>query len=320
MSDRFTGYVYLALAMIVVGSTVVASKVIGSGLPVFTATALRFAIAFPCFLLLMRVTGARLPRLGKRDWFLLVLQAGAGSVGYTTLLIAGMHLTSAADAAVIIGTLPIVSAAIAIVLLGERPQASLLLAVLLAGAGVLSIAVRADGANAGAQHSLLGNALIFAAIVCEGLFILLNKRLKTAIPPLALSTIMTGLGLALSIIPAVFEMPWQTPVTAKAVWAVVYYAMVPTVAGFLLWYAGAAKVSGSEAALFTALAPVSAVVLAVVVLGEVVSGSQLTGIACVLLAIGGMALLGNGGFVFLKKTKNLTTEAQRHRDNTENLK
>ena len=101
MSDRFSGYVYLALAMIVVGSTVVASKVIGSGLPVFTATALRFAIAFPCFLFLMRVTGAPLPRLGKRDWLLLVLQAGAGSVGYTTLLIAGMHLTSAAGAAVI---------------------------------------------------------------------------------------------------------------------------------------------------------------------------------------------------------------------------
>ncbi|MES2038554.1 MAG: DMT family transporter [Pseudomonadota bacterium] len=289
MSDRLLGYVYLALAMIVVGSTVVASKVIGSGLPVFTATALRFAIAFPCFLFLMRVTGTRLPRLGKQDWLLLILQAGAGSVGYTTLLISGMHLTSGADAAVIIGTLPIVSAAIAIVLLGERPQASLLLAVLLAGAGVLSIAMRADASG---QHSLLGNALIFAAIICEGLFILLNKRLKTAIAPLALSTIMTGLGLTLSIIPAVFEMPWQTPVTSDAVWAVVYYAMVPTVAGFLLWYAGAAKVSGSEAALFTALAPVSAVVLAVVALGEVVSNSQITGIACVLLAIGGMALFG----------------------------
>lgn len=292
MSDRFLGYVYLALAMIIVGSTVVASKIIGSGLPVFTATALRFAIAFPCFLFLMCVTGTRLPKLGKRDWFLLVLQAGAGSVGYTTLLIAGMHLTSAADAGVIIGTLPIVSAAIAIVLLGERPQASLLLAVLLAGAGVLSIAIRTDGADNNSSHSLLGNALIFAAIVCEGLFILLNKRLKTAIPPLALSSIMTGLGLALSLIPALFEMPWQTPVTSDAVWAVVYYAMVPTVAGFLLWYAGAAKVSGSEAALFTALAPVSAVVLAVVVLGETVNSSQITGIACVLLAIGGMGLLG----------------------------
>ncbi|MDP1978952.1 DMT family transporter [Undibacterium sp.] len=322
MSEKLVGYVYLALAMIVVGSTVVASKIIGSGLPAFTATALRFAIAFPCFLILMCVNGTRLPKLGKRDWFLLVLQAGAGSVGYTTLLIAGMHLTSAADASVIIGTLPIVSAAIAIAVLGERPHASLLLAVLLAGAGVLSIAVREDGSGNDGQHSLLGNALIFAAIVCEALFILLNKRLKTAIPPLALSTIMTGLGLALSILPALFEMAWQTPVSNKAIWAVIYYAIVPTVAGFLLWYAGAAKVSGSEAALFTALAPVSAAVLAVVVLGETISASQITGITCVLLAIGGMALLGNGRPVFSKRPKispqrHGDMETRRHRDNTE---
>jgi len=308
MSDRLIGYMYLALAMIVVGSTVVASKLIGTGLPVFSATALRFAIAFLCFLLLMRVTGVRLPRLCRRDWFLLILQAGAGSVGYTTLLIAGMQLTSAADAGVIIGTLPIVSAVIAIVLLGERPQASLLLAVLLAGAGVLTIAIRSDGSG---SHSLVGNALIFAAIICEGLFILLNKRLKTAIPPLALSTLMTGLGLALSLIPALFEKPWQAPVNSSAVLAVVYYAMVPTVVGFLLWYAGAARVSGSEAALFTALAPVSAAMLAVVVLDEVVSNSQIMGIACVLLAIGGMAVMD------YRREKSQDLSTQRNRDTEE---
>ncbi|MFZ6875896.1 DMT family transporter [Undibacterium sp. Di27W] len=292
MSDRLLGYMYLALAMILVGSTVVASKMIGSGLPVFTATALRFAIALPCFLFLMRVTGTRIPRLDKRDCALLILQAGAGSVGYTSLLITGMQMTSAADAAVIIGSLPIVSAAIAIGLLRERPQASLLLAVLLAGVGVLSIAVKAGGSD---QHSITGNALIFAAIICEALFILLNKRLKTAIAPLALSTIMVGLGLALSLIPALFEMPWKLAIGSHAIWATVYYALLPTVAGFLLWYAGAAKVSGSEAALFTALAPVSAVMLAVLVLGEIVSSGQLIGITCVLLAIGGMAVLGKRG-------------------------
>lgn len=288
MSDRLWGYVYLALAMVLVGSTVVASKIMSQGLPVFSATALRFAIAFPCFLLLMRVFGARLPKMSRRDWFLLVLQAGAGSVGYTTLLIAGLHLTSAADAGVIIGTLPIVSAVIAIVLLGEKPQVSQLLAVLLAGAGVLSIAIQPAG---GDGHSLLGNGLVFAAIICEGLFILLNKRLQADLTPLALSTVMTGFGLVLSLIPALFETPWNIPFDSLAIWAAVYYAMVPTVAGFLLWYAGIARVSGSEAALFTAMAPVSALVLAVCLLGEVLNGRQISGVACVLLAIAGMGLL-----------------------------
>ncbi|NEJ82945.1 EamA family transporter, partial [Rhizobium leguminosarum] len=273
MSRQVQGYVYLALAMLTVGSTVIASKLIASGLPPFSATALRFAIAFPVLLLLMWATGARLPKLSRQDRLILVIQAGAGSVGYTTLLISGLSLTSAADAGVIIGTLPVVSAAISILLLRERPQRALLLAVALATSGVLSIAFTPDAAGG----SLAGNALIFCAVVCEGLFILLNKKLKTEVAPLALSTLMAGIGFIVAAIPAIFEAPFADGISASAVAAVVYYALVPTVGGFLLWYAGAERVSGTEAALFTALAPVSAVMLAFIILGEPVGLSQIAG-------------------------------------------
>jgi drug/metabolite transporter (DMT)-like permease len=289
MSRQVQGYLYLALAMLTVGSTVVASKLIASGLPPFSATALRFAIAFPVFLLLMRATGARLPKLSREDRLILVIQAGAGSVGYTTLLISGLSLTSAADAGVIIGTLPVVAAAISILLLRERPQRALLLAVALATAGVLSIAVTPDAAGG----SLSGNALIFLAVVCEGLFILLNKRLKTEIAPLAQSTLMAGIGFIVAAIPAIFEAPFAHGISRSAVAAVVYYALVPTVGGFLLWYAGAERVSGTEAALFTAVAPVSAVMLAFIILGEPVGLHQIAGIACVLAAVLGLAFAGS---------------------------
>jgi drug/metabolite transporter (DMT)-like permease len=289
MSRQVQGYIYLALAMLTVGSTVIASKLIASGLPPFSATALRFAIAFPVLLLLMRATGARLPKLSRQDRLILVIQAGAGSVGYTTLLISGLSLTSAADAGVIIGTLPVVSAAISILLLRERPQRALLLAVALATAGVLSIAFTPDAAGG----SLAGNALIFCAVVCEGLFILLNKRLKTEIAPLALSTLMAGIGFIVAAIPAVFEAPFAHGISTSALGAVVYYALVPTVGGFLLWYAGAERVSGTEAALFTALAPVSAVMLAFIILGEPVGLSQIAGIGCVLAAVLGLAFAGS---------------------------
>ncbi|MBY2921608.1 DMT family transporter [Rhizobium leguminosarum] len=289
MSRQVQGYVYLALAMLTVGSTVIASKLIASGLPPFSATALRFAIAFPVLLLLMRATGARLPRFSRHDRLILIIQAGAGSVGYTTLLISGLSLTSAADAGVIIGTLPVVSAAISILLLRERPQRALLLAVALATSGVLSIAFTPDAAGG----SLAGNALIFCAVVCEGLFILLNKRLKTEVAPLALSTLMAGIGFIVAAIPAVFEAPFEDGISASAVAAVVYYALVPTVGGFLLWYAGAERVSGTEAALFTALAPVSAVMLAFIILGEPVGLSQIAGIGCVLAAVLGLAFAGS---------------------------
>src|SRR3954471_19242571 len=105
-APRLPGGVFLVLAMVTVGSTVVASRIIAAGLPPFTAAALRFAIALPIFLALMRWRGQRLPRPGRHDLALIVLQALCGSVGYAVLLVAGLRTTSAANAGVIAGCLP----------------------------------------------------------------------------------------------------------------------------------------------------------------------------------------------------------------------
>ena len=290
MSQKLEGYACLTLAMGLVGSTVIASKIIGSGLPPFTAAALRFAIALPFFIVLMRMSAAPWPRPGWRDGLLLVIQSTAGSVGYTTLLISGLRFTSAADAGVIIGTLPVVSAAIAILILGERPRPAVLLAIVLAAMGVFAIAFRSE---AGAASSLLGNALIFAAVLCEGLFILLNKKLEVPIAPIAQSALMTAIGLVVAAVPAVFETPWAGSMAPNALAAVLYYALVPTVGGYLLWYGGLARVLGAEAAPFTAVAPVSAVLLAFAFLGEAVSLNQMIGIGCVLVAMLSLGLVRN---------------------------
>ncbi len=287
MSGKFQGYLFLSLAMILVGSTVIASKIIAVGLAPFSATALRFAVAFPLFLILMWFTRTSWPKLGARDWLLLIAQAGAGSVGYTTLLIAGLSPTSATDAGVVIGTLPVISAAIAILVLRERPDRRVLAAIALAAVGVLTIVFKPGD---GGAHSPLGIALIFGAVICEGLFILLNKRLKAEISPLALSTLMAGLGFVVALVPALVETPSTAQFDRSAIAAVLYYALIPTVAGFVLWYAGAARVTGTEASIFTALAPVSAVAFAFLLLGEPVGVHQLLGIGCVLAAVLGLTL------------------------------
>jgi drug/metabolite transporter (DMT)-like permease len=128
-------------------------------------------------------------------------------------------------------------------------------------------------------------ALVLGAVLCEGLFILLQKRLRAPVPPLALSTLMCAIGLAVCLPASLAEAPWTLALSAEALLAVAYYALVPTVAGFVLWYAGAERVAGSEAALFTAIAPVSAVLLAALLLDESMSARQLAGMACVLGAV-----------------------------------
>ncbi|MDB5553109.1 MAG: putative transrane protein [Rhizobium sp.] len=286
MSEKIKGYLYLIAAMATVGSTVIASKIIAAGIPPFTATALRFAMALPIFIAIMFLTGKRLPRLSHRDWLLVMFQAVAGSVGFTTLLISGLSLTSAANAGIIIGTLPIVSAAIAVLLLGERPQAGIYLAIAIAASGVLAIVLQPDEG----QSSLIGDILIFGAVLCEGLFILINKRLRTPVEPLALSTLVTAFGLTACMIPAALEPHFSSIEVQPALWAIAYYALVPTVAGFLFWYAGARRVSGAEASVFTSVAPVSAVLMAASFLGETISLNHVLGTGCVLLAVVGLGL------------------------------
>jgi drug/metabolite transporter (DMT)-like permease len=287
---RQQGHLYLALAMVLVGSTVVATKIAAAGLPPFTATALRFTLALPCFLVLLRLSGQRLPRPGLRDLILLIVQGLAGTAGYTALLMAGLRTTSALDAGVILGTLPVVAAVVAVFVLGERPRPALLAAVALAATGMLVL--QPAGAGAG---SLAGNALVFGAVACEALFILLNKRVRIEIAPLALSTLMCAIGLAASLPFALAERVSPAAATPAALLAIAYYALLPTVGGFLLWYAGTARVGGTEAALFTALAPVATLVLAALLLHEPVSTRQLAGIAFVLAAVGVPALARGSG-------------------------
>jgi drug/metabolite transporter (DMT)-like permease len=284
--EALTGQWLCTLAMVLVGSTVVASRLIGDSVEPFLATALRHAAALPVFLLLMRATGARWPRVGWRDGLLLLVQAAAGSVGYTVLLIEGVQRCGAADAGIIAGTLPAVSALVSVLLLGERPGWRLVASIALATAGVLAVAASPESAGASTAERWTGIALVLAAIGCEALFILANKRLTVEVPALALSTLMSVGGLLLSVLPAAFA--WRsTPsvLSGDALAAIAYYAWVPTVGGFLLWYAGSARTSGTRASLATAWLPVSALLLSVWWLGESVRAAQWAGLGCVLLAV-----------------------------------
>ena len=284
MSESFKGQLLCSLAMVLVGSTVVVSKVIGADVEPFLATALRHAIALPVFLVLMHTSGQRLPRFGRRDAALLLVQAAAGSVGYTVLLMVGVQLAGAAETSIVTGTLPAVSALFAVVFLRERPGWRLAMAILLATAGVVAVTLSPAPLSA-APFRLTGIALVLAAIACEAAFILANKRLTRPVPALPLSMLMCAGGLALSAVPAWLSAAGHpSTLTNAALAGIAYYALVPTVGGFLLWYAGSARTSGARAALATVWMPVSALLLSALVLHEPIGSWQWLGLACVVLA------------------------------------
>ncbi len=97
--------------------------------------------------------------------------------------------------------------------------------------------------------------MIFGAAIGEGLFILLNKRLGTAIPALTQSALMTAIGFVVAAVPVFFEHHDVGIGLQSAIFAVVYYALVLTVGGFLLWYAGAESASAVQRRPLSSLPP-----------------------------------------------------------------
>ena len=72
--------------------------------------------------------------------------------------------------------------------------------------------------------------------------------------------------------------------------SILYFGIVFTVVAYLLWFRGVAQVSGNTAGIFTAVMPVSALVLSCLLLDEPFKWSQALGCLLVVSAIALMTL------------------------------
>lgn len=284
-------YFDLTAAMILVGSTMVVGKVINAQFPVMLACGLRFAIA-SSLLVPWLIKKEGWPRLALRDWLILALMALCGQFGFTILLLEGLKRTSALEAGLISSTTPAMMALVALVVLRERLTLVRAGAVVLAAAGLAVVTVGPRGVGPVSAESWLGNLLVLGAVAGEAVFLLLRKTIRAEPSNLAVSTLLSFLGLIMFLPPAAYQaigFAW-----GRVDWsgwaAIIYFGAFFTVAAYLFWFRGVTKVSGQTAGVFSAVMPVSAGLLAWLFLGETLTWVHLLGGGLVLTAIAIMAL------------------------------
>jgi len=281
-------YASLALAMVIVGSSVVAGKMLVAELPVQLASALRFACAAAVLVPLL-LAREGWPRVPARSLAVMLAQAACGGLLFNVLLLQGLRTTSAGAAGIITSTTPAAMACIAFLLLGERPTRRALAGVALSVLGVAAINLHSvvDGPGGPGGAALGGNLLVLGAVLAESLFLLLRKAVPEPLSPLAVSTLVTVFGLGLFTPGALMEARgFDFAAVGAASWATVaYYGLVVTVAAYLLWFRGVTRVGAGTAGIFTAVMPVSAVGLSALVLGEALGWGHLAGAGLVLAGI-----------------------------------
>jgi drug/metabolite transporter (DMT)-like permease len=272
--------------MIIVGSNIVAGKLISNDFPLFLAATLRFALASALLLALVLRVEKQFPRIMKRDLFSIVLLSFFGNFLYSILLLYGLQLTSASESGIISGTAPVVTAVLSYMFLHERLGQKKVFGLLLVILGMVIINLSGNTPS-GARHSVVGDLLISGSVIGEALWTILGKTVSPKVSPLVLAALTTCFGFLFFLPGGIVQaigFPLQTlPLSGWL--AVVYYGSVGTVGAYLLWYQGLPKVSASTAGVFVGVMPVSAVILSSVLLKEPLQWTHVLGILCVLAAL-----------------------------------
>jgi drug/metabolite transporter (DMT)-like permease len=272
--------------MAIVGSSIAVGKVAVARLPVFLLSGLRFAVASVILVTLVALLERPLPRVTRRDLGVLALQSFAGIFAFNVLLLYGLSYTSAAEGGIVTSTTPAVAAALAVIVLGERWSGARTAGVALVVVGILALNLAGSGLGTRGPWPLVGNLLVFGAVVGEAVFVVCSRVAAQRLPPLVVATAISALGFVMFLPIAALELrafPLSRLVPTD--WTIVaYYGVLVTVVAFLLWARGVARVPASVASVFTGVLPVSALAFSHAALGEIITAWHL--LAAALVAAG----------------------------------
>lgn len=287
----------LALSMALVGSYVALSKPLVAVVPVFLLAWLRFAIGALSMLGWLR-RPADEPLLAPRTRRLLFLESFLGNFLFSICMLLGVSLTTVTAAGVVMSSLPVVVAWLSRLFLHEVLSRRMLAAMALSATGIALFSMGKPAAAPmapapqlwwGLPAALVGNLLVFAAVVCEAAYVVIGKHLTQGLGPKRISAIINLWGLAL-MTPLGVWAAWHFDFTGVAapLWGLLlFYGLAASVWTVWLWMTGLRSVDASQAGIFTVMLPLSAAAIGVVFMGERLGPGQLVAFA---VALAGLVL------------------------------
>lgn len=276
---QFQGKVYLLGAFSLAGTSVITGYILTEKLNSFTITALSLGIVLICFLPFYGAkTLQTIRKLTKSDWLMILCQAIFGIFLFRTFLLFGVGLTSTMEAGILTGTTPAITSVLAFLFLKEKLTRTTVLGicctvtglVLLQGINILSAMF--------SVHHILGNMLIICGAASESTFNIISRKHKVdagknsavQIHPMVQTLMVSAIALVLSIIPALYELPWVSiPTLGWREWlALIWYGIVVTALAFVFFYEGVKRCDAYTTAAFSGMIPLTSMLLSLFVLKE----------------------------------------------------
>nr|WP_326529809.1 DMT family transporter [Rhodoferax sp.] len=294
--SRWLAYGSLALSMTLVGSYVALSKPLVAALGVFLLAWLRFGIGGLAMAHWLKRPANERPMtpMTKR---LVFLESFLGNFLFSISMLFGVSMTSAVSAGVIMATIPAAVAVMSWVFLKERIGLRVWAAVACGAVGIGLLALSKGEqsthipggleADFSTNRALLGNVLVFVAVLCEAAYAVIGKKLTGALSPKRITALINLWGFLLMTpmgLYAALHFDFDA-VTTPSWLLLLFYAMAASVWTVWLWMTGLKGVPAARAGVFTVMLPISAAVVGVLVLGESLSGMQALAFAIALAGV-----------------------------------
>ncbi len=286
MKTESTLLTYLALAIAVLfwGLSFVATKIALTSFTPFCLIFFRFFAASIFFTILLWRTGFP-PLTGKtlRSLLLLTLmQPGLYFLFETT----GLQYTSATKTSLIIATIPIVVLLLSAVFLKERLRPLNILGIILSLVGVALLVFGGEHQIA-AGGILLGDILIFGAVLAASIYMIMTRRLGESLTSLQITGMQIIFG-ALLFLPAfLWDLPklhWSA-VSQESLIALIVLTIFATIVAFLCYNYALTRIPAAQAAVCINGIPLVTAAGAWLLLGETLALLQMAGGALVLSAV-----------------------------------
>lgn len=292
------GLLCLVAAQLCLSANVVVGKLlIQHNLPPLLILTLRFGLGFFIIFSYLVLTNKIKPainslkKLSNTDKASIFTQSFLSGFLYNILMLTGVSLTTAAMAGIFISAEPALILILSFILLGEKINKNQIISILIVVFGLLSLNLSKIQTQGISLH-LLGDAIVFCAILPEALYTIVAKRFHVKLSPLVFTGMVNFINAILFTICLFLSNNFILLLNlltslSLADWVLIFTVLpVSGLMFFLLWNIGLKYSTAQQAGLVTAVVPVGVCLLAFVFLHENIHLSEALGVFMVIVAIG----------------------------------
>lgn len=274
-NDKKYAVFALITANIIWGAASPIFKLALQNLPPFTLAFLRF---YGAMLLIFPLAITNL-WVERRDWLKLVLLSFFGITVNITFFFFGLKSAPSINAPIIASSGPVFLYLFSIFILKEKPRRKVLTGLMISFTGVLII-VGQPIINRGVDGQLIGNLFFVLAMLGAVGHAIVSKEILRKYPP-ATVTFWSFLIGSLTFLPFFFyELikfhPFAT-IDSRGWFGLIFGIVFSSAVAYFLFEWGIKRIEGQEVGLFTYIDPVAATIIAIPLLGEVITPIFLIG-------------------------------------------